>query len=138
MPLPDALKILLSIALIAPLAFAMGMPFPLGLARTAEGAPSLVPWAWGVNGCASVVAAILATMLAIHLGFGVVVVLAVLLYARGRRRVSVSQRRSTIAASGSKATPTGSSRRRGCRASSSNTSSSPQGVSTMYSIRLPR
>ena len=35
MPLPDAFKILLSIALIAPLAFAMGMPFPLGLARTA-------------------------------------------------------------------------------------------------------
>ena len=81
MPLADGLKILLSIALIAPLAFAMGMPFPLGLARTAEGAPSLVPWAWGVNGCASVVAAILATLLAIHLGFGVVVVLAVLLYA---------------------------------------------------------
>ncbi len=81
MPLPDGLKILLSIALIAPLAFAMGMPFPLGLARTAEGAPSLVPWAWGVNGCASVVAAVLATLLAIHLGFGVVVVLAVLLYA---------------------------------------------------------
>ncbi len=59
----------------------MGMPFPLGLARTAERAPSLVPWAWGVNGCASVVAAILATLLAIHLGFAVVVVLAVLLYA---------------------------------------------------------
>jgi SAM-dependent methyltransferase len=59
MPLPDALKILLSIVLIAPLAFAMGMPFPLGLARTAGGAPFLVPWAWGVNGCASVVAAIL-------------------------------------------------------------------------------
>ena len=81
MPLPDALKIMLSILLIAPLAFAMGMPFPLGLARTAEGAPSLVPWAWGVNGCASVVAAILATMLAIHFGFGAVVVLAALLYA---------------------------------------------------------
>jgi len=81
MPLPDALKVVLSIALIAPLAFAMGMPFPLGLARTAGGAPSLVPWAWGVNGCASVVAAILATMLAIHFGFGVVIVVAVLLYA---------------------------------------------------------
>ena len=83
MPLPDALKIPLSIALIAPLAFAMGMPFPLGLARTAGRAASLVPWAWGVNGCASVVAAILATMLAIHFGFGVVIFLAVLLYALG-------------------------------------------------------
>ncbi len=81
MPLPDALKIMLSIMLIAPLAFAMGMPFPLGLAHTARRAPSLVPWAWGVNGCASVVAAILATLLAIHAGFGVVIVLAVLLYA---------------------------------------------------------
>lgn len=81
MPLPEGLRILLSIALIAPLAFAMGMPFPLGLARTAGRAPALVPWAWGVNGCASVVAAILATMLAIHFGFTVVVVLAVLLYA---------------------------------------------------------
>jgi len=80
MPLPDPFKILVSIALIAPLAFAMGMPFPLGLARTAGGAPFLVPWAWGVNGCASVVAAILATMLAIHFGFAVVIVLAVLLY----------------------------------------------------------
>ena len=81
MPLPDALKIPLSIMLVAPLAFAMGMPFPLGLARTAASAPSLVPWAWGVNGCASVVAAILATLLAIHVGFAAVVVLAVLLYA---------------------------------------------------------
>jgi hypothetical protein len=81
MPLPDALKIVLAIALIAPLAFAMGMPFPLGLARTAGGAPALVPWAWGVNGCASVVAAILASLLAIHAGFAAVVVLAVLLYA---------------------------------------------------------
>ena len=80
MPLPDALKILLAIALIAPLALAMGMPFPLGLARTAGRAPALVPWAWAVNGCASVVAAILATLFAIHFGFGAVVVLAVLLY----------------------------------------------------------
>jgi len=80
MPLPDPFKVALSIALIAPLAFAMGMPFPLGLARTAARAPALVPWAWGVNGCASVVAAILATLLAIHFGFAVVVVLAVLLY----------------------------------------------------------
>jgi hypothetical protein len=80
MPLPEALRILLAIALIAPLAFAMGMPFPLGLARTAARAPALVPWAWGVNGCASVVAAILATLLAIHFGFAVVVVVAVVLY----------------------------------------------------------
>ncbi len=81
MPLPDPARIALSIALIAPLAFAMGMPFPLGLARLVPDAEALIPWAWGVNACASVIAAILATVLAIHFGFGVVVVLAVALYA---------------------------------------------------------
>ena len=40
-------------------------------------APAWIPWAWGVNGCASVVSAILATLLAIHLGFVVVVLAAV-------------------------------------------------------------
>ena len=81
MPLPDGFKIMISIGLIAPLAFAMGMPFPLGLARVAGPTPLLVAWAWGVNACASVVAAIVATLLAIHVGFGAVVLVAVLLYA---------------------------------------------------------
>jgi hypothetical protein len=82
MPLPDGFKIMISIGLIAPLAFAMGMPFPLGLARVVAGHTRLlVPWAWGVNACASVVAAIVATLLAIHVGFGAVVLVAVLLYA---------------------------------------------------------
>jgi len=57
------------------------MPFPLGMARLATGADALVPWAWGVNACASVVSAVLATLLAIHLGFSAVLLLAVLLYA---------------------------------------------------------
>jgi len=81
MPLPDLARIAISIALIAPLAFAMGMPFPLGLTRLAGRADALIPWAWGVNANASVIAAILATVLAIHLGFGAVIVLAVALYA---------------------------------------------------------
>jgi hypothetical protein len=59
----------------------MGMPFPLGLARVAGGTRLLVPWAWGINACASVVAAIVATLLAIHVGFAAVVLVAVLLYA---------------------------------------------------------
>jgi hypothetical protein len=77
---PDALKIVLAIGLIAPLAIAMGMPFPLGLTRLAGTAEALIPWAWGINACASVIAAILATLLAIHLGFNAVVILAVVLY----------------------------------------------------------
>jgi len=80
MALPDASKIAISALLIAPLGFAMGMPFPMAVKAVAARAGPLVPWAWGVNACASVVAAVLATVLAIHLGFTVVVLLAVGLY----------------------------------------------------------
>jgi hypothetical protein len=80
MPWPDVAKVLVSIALIAPLAFAMGMPFPLGLSRVSARAGQLVPWAWGVNGCASVLSAVLAMMLAIHFGFTAVVAIAAALY----------------------------------------------------------
>jgi len=79
--LPDAARIMISLALIAPLAFFMGMPFPLGLRRLAELAPGFVPWAWGINGFASVVSAVLATLLAIEFGFNAVILLALALYA---------------------------------------------------------
>jgi hypothetical protein len=79
-PLPDIAKVLISLILIAPLAFWMGMPFPLGLARLADNAPDLIPWAWAINGCASVLSAVLATVLAIHFGFTAVILLAVILY----------------------------------------------------------
>lgn len=78
--LPDAARIAVSLALIAPLAVLMGLPFPLGIARVARAGADLVPWAWAINGCASVVAAILATILAMHLGFTAVVGIAVALY----------------------------------------------------------
>jgi SAM-dependent methyltransferase len=80
MPLSITLKILVSLVLIAPLAFGMGMPFPLGLSRVSERVPELVPWAWGINGCASVLSAILATILAMHFGFTLVVASALVLY----------------------------------------------------------
>ncbi len=76
----DAVRILVSVLLIAPLAFCMGMPFPLGLRVLAEQAPGFIPWAWGINGFASVISASLATLLAIELGFGFVILLALLLY----------------------------------------------------------
>lgn len=79
--LPDPARIGIAVALIAPLAFLMGMPFPLGLSSVAARDATLVPWAWGINACASVVAAVLATLLAIHAGFTVVVLVALLLYA---------------------------------------------------------
>jgi hypothetical protein len=59
----------------------MGLPFPLVLARLRTAAPGLVPWAWGVNGCASVVAAVLAGVVAMSVGTLNLMLLGVLAYA---------------------------------------------------------
>ena len=79
--LPLLAKAAITLLLIAPLGFAMGLPFPLGLERVAAEAPGLVPWAWGINGCASVVGTVLASILAMHIGFTLVVLSALGLYA---------------------------------------------------------
>jgi len=76
----DLGRYLFSIILIAPLGFFMGMPFPMGLAKIGQSAPALIPWAWGINGCASVISAILATLIAMQFGFTVLIFLAVVLY----------------------------------------------------------
>ena len=80
MGLPAPIKVALVLALIAPVAFFMGLPFPLGLSRLSAESAVLIPWVWGINGCASVIAAILATLLAIHFGQTVVLLLALLMY----------------------------------------------------------
>ena len=81
MVLPEAARIISAFILAAPLAFFMGMPFPLALATLQQTRPDLIPWAWGINGCASVLSAILAVLLAIETGFNGVMLCAVLLYA---------------------------------------------------------
>ena len=79
-PSAAAVKVAVSAALIAPLGFCMGMPFPLGLARIESRTPGLIPWAWAINGCASVIGAVLAALLAIHVGFSAVIGFAAALY----------------------------------------------------------
>ncbi|MBI5016612.1 MAG: SAM-dependent methyltransferase [Deltaproteobacteria bacterium] len=85
LPCADWVRILACVALVAPLAFFMGMPFPLGLERVRQRAPGWIPRAWAVNGWASMVSAPLATVLAIHFGFTAVVAAAVLLYVGAAR-----------------------------------------------------
>lgn len=77
---PMTLRLVLGIMLIAPLAFCMGMPFPLGMTRLAGEDTELLPWAYGVNACFSVMCASMATLLAIEIGFSGVVLLALGLY----------------------------------------------------------
>jgi hypothetical protein len=62
-------KVLWTEATVLPLGLALGTLLPLGIARIGRRAPGLVPWAWGMNGLASVVGACLAALLAMRIGF---------------------------------------------------------------------
>jgi hypothetical protein len=62
-------RIALTIILLAPLGLLMGSQAPLGIKVMERGAPGLIPWSWGLNGLASVIATALGTLLALHYGF---------------------------------------------------------------------
>ena len=66
---PLAVRMLATVLSLAPLGILMGTPFPGGLAWLTRQAPGLVPWAWAVNGCTSVLASVLAALIALSAGF---------------------------------------------------------------------
>ena len=65
---------------LAPMGIMMGVPFPLGLTWLERAGSPLVPWAWAVNGCASVVAAVLAAMLVLSTSFSIVLIFGAIFY----------------------------------------------------------
>ena len=74
------LKVVVAFLLIAVPSFLMGMPFPIGLKIISAESKSLVAWAWGINGCSSVVASVLVVVIAVEFGFAVVLLIAALSY----------------------------------------------------------
>ena len=77
----DFVRLFISLLVVALPAFLMGMPFPLGLRTLAGKEEKNLPWAWGVNGCVSVISAALAALLAVEAGFSIVILLAAIFYA---------------------------------------------------------
>jgi hypothetical protein len=67
-----ALKLAISAALLAPLGFFMGMPFPAALTalkvRSAGASDSGIEWAWAMNAASSVLGSVVAMVVAIHYG----------------------------------------------------------------------
>ncbi|MEQ1788120.1 MAG: hypothetical protein ABL966_13785, partial [Acidimicrobiales bacterium] len=79
--LPFPARVLLTVAILAPFGIALGMPMPLGLKRFSGPYPLSVPYAWGVNGIASVLATVLGVVVAIRGGYVVASLLAAACYA---------------------------------------------------------
>ena len=66
--LPFSMKVLLTVVMLAPPGFAMGMPFPTGLRMLGRRHAPAVRWAWSLNAAASVMGSVGALVLALYVG----------------------------------------------------------------------
>ena len=75
-------RVIVALVVLLPLGFVLGMFMPLGLAQTHRISPGSMhsAWAWAVNGFLSVIGSVLATILAMELGFRTVQWFALVVY----------------------------------------------------------
>lgn len=71
-PYPMPLRIACVFAILFPPSLLMGVPFPLGIRHLGTTTPGMIPWAWAINGCLSVLAPMVTIMLAMVTGFNAV------------------------------------------------------------------
>jgi hypothetical protein len=91
--LPLAAKALITVLLIAPAGFLMGMPFPTGLARLEQRHHPSVRWAWSLNAASSVLGSAGAIFLAIYIGLRFTVIVGGLFYLVALLIVSLTRSR---------------------------------------------
>jgi hypothetical protein len=76
-----AARLFLCIALVAPPAFLMGFPMPIAMASLARlGKQPMFLWAWGINGCASVIGAAAVPVIAVSFGLSHVLLVSAFAY----------------------------------------------------------
>jgi spermidine synthase len=79
--IPYSARLLCSFLLIAPPAFLMGFPMPVAMTTLGRlGKDHMFVWAWGVNGCFSVIGAAAAPVIATNFGLAAVIEAASLAY----------------------------------------------------------
>jgi len=77
-PLPA--RIAVAVASIFPLAFPMGMLFPIGVRLIARDCEDLIPWAWATNGCFSVLGIFSTRITALLFGFSRALIMGLVAY----------------------------------------------------------
>ncbi len=78
LPLPA--RIAITVGVLAPISLLLGVPFAYGIRLLNRWNPSLIPWAWAVNGCCTVIGSILTVILSMNFGFNAVMLVAILTY----------------------------------------------------------
>jgi hypothetical protein len=91
LPAGTAVRVLVALAVLAPLGLVLGSFFPLGIRCLPD--PRLVPWAWGINALTTVVGTVLAVIAAMTWGFTVVMAAALAVYGLGVLALGVAPRR---------------------------------------------
>jgi spermidine synthase len=76
-----AVRILAAAGMILPMAFFMGMPFPLGILELEAKPRGAVAWAWSMNGLFATIGSVAAVLLSLWLGFRDTMLVAIGLYA---------------------------------------------------------
>jgi hypothetical protein len=77
---PFEVKAVISAAVLAPIGFLMGMPFPTGVRLLKAHLPEYIPWMWAINGAFSVLGAVLAIALGIMYGSSYALILGISIY----------------------------------------------------------
>ena len=77
---PFEVKALISIGLLCPIGFLMGMPMPTGMRLVKSYAPTFVPWMWAINGGFSVLGAVMAVIISIVYGGSYAMMLGIFVY----------------------------------------------------------
>lgn len=74
-------RLLVTVIILAVPGFLLGIPFPAGIHYAGQQNRALIPWLWAINGITSVIGSALAVTVSIHIGFGLTLVVAAVVYA---------------------------------------------------------
>jgi len=73
-------RVILSIIMIFPLAFFLGMPFPLGILAIQDKPAGTIAWAWAYNGLFTVAGGVFTAIFSVFFGFKATMLVALLAY----------------------------------------------------------
>jgi SAM-dependent methyltransferase len=90
---PFPARVAVSVALLVPLGLVLGSFFPLGIRLASRANAQLVPWAWAVNGCATVIGTLVAVMAGMTWSFTAVTLGALAVYTAGVTALWAAERR---------------------------------------------
>ena len=75
-----AVRVIIAAALMFPLGFFLGMPFPLGILALVHQPQGAIAWAWGLNGLFTVIGGLASVLLSLLFGFKAALWVAFIIY----------------------------------------------------------